>query len=252
MSGSELSQFEGHLAELMWRADAKGELYTKFLDLLNTVHNLDGPCEFSYPTPLFDSWTMEVTDTPIDKWQIVHSATDAESESSAQSQSESENEVVEISSGSDIPPNWPVPRSSSMRMRDAMTEKMILSLFSSSSMSDDDAEKTLTEEPAGATAVPVATASSDQPTRTSCKRKDARKERSKVAEREEPSTSVSSASYLTAQSKSSRAHVGRRKATGQKTIESEGASARPQRMRSDKICHPMGYRQAKKRKNQNQ
>lgn len=71
MSGSELSQFEGHLADVMWRADAKGELYTKFFDLLNTVYNLDGPCEFSYPTPLFDSWTMEVTDTSIDKWQIV-------------------------------------------------------------------------------------------------------------------------------------------------------------------------------------
>ena len=61
-------------------------------------------------------------------------------------------------------------------------------------------------------------------------------------------TSVASASYLTAQSKSSRARVGRRKATGQKTIESEGASARPQRMRSDKICHPMGYGQAKEEK----
>ena len=177
-----------------------------------------------------------------------HAETDAESESSAQSQSESENEVVEISSGSDIPPNRPVPQSSSMRMRDAMTEKMILSLFSSSSMSDDEAEKTLIEEPAGATAVPVATASSDKPTRTLRKRKDAGKERSKVAEGEEPSTSVASASYLTAQSKSIRAHVGRRKATGQKTIESEGASARPQRMRSDKICHPMGYRQAKEEK----
>ena len=127
------------------------------------------------------------------------------------------------------------------------------SLLSSSSMSDDEAEKTLIEEPAGANAVPVATASSDQPTRTLCKRNDARKERSKVAEREEPSTSVAIASYLTAQSKSSRAHVRRRKATGQKTIESKGASARPQRMRSDKICHPMGYREEKEeKKNQNQ
>ena len=198
MSGSQLSQFEGHLAEVMWRANAKGELYTKFFDLLNTVYNLDGPCEFSYPTPLFDSWTVEVTDTPIDKWQIVHAETDAESESSAQSQSESENEVVEISSGSDIPSNRPVPQSSGMRMRDAMTEEMISSLFSSSSMSDDEAEKTLIEEPAGANAVPVATASSDQPTRTLSKRKDAKKERSKVAEREEPSTSVASKSYLTA------------------------------------------------------
>ena len=115
-------------------------------------------------------------------------------------------------------------------------------------MSGDEAEKTLIEESAGANAVPVATASSDQPTRTLCKRKDSWKERSKVAEQEVPSTSVASASYLTAQSKSSRAHVGRRKATDQKTIESEGASARPQRMRSDKICHPMGYRQAKEEK----
>ena len=34
-----------------------------------------------------------------------------------------------------------------MRMRDSMTEKMISSLFSSRSMSDDEAEKTLIEEP---------------------------------------------------------------------------------------------------------
>ena len=51
---------------------------------------------------------MEASDTPIDKWQIVHAETDTESESSAQSQSETENEgqngFVEISSGSDIPP----------------------------------------------------------------------------------------------------------------------------------------------------
>ena len=252
MSGSELSQFEGHLAEVMWRADVKGELYKKFFELLSSIYKLYAPVEFTYPTPLFDSWTMEPSDTPIDKWQIVHAETDAESESSAQSQSETENEgqneVVEISSGSDIPPNRPVAQSSSMRMCDAMTEKMISSLFSSGSMSEDETEKTLIEESSGANAFPLATTSSEQPTLTFSKRTEVRKDKSKVPEQEEPSTSVGSETSHTAQSTSSRQHTRTRKPTGQKSTESEGASVRPQRMRLDKICHLRGYRQANEEK----
>ena len=49
-SWNKLSQFDGHLVEVMWR-----EVYTKFFDLVKSVYHLDGPREFSHPTALFNS-----------------------------------------------------------------------------------------------------------------------------------------------------------------------------------------------------
>ena len=60
----------------------------------------------------------------------------------------------------------PVAQSSSMGMCDAMTEKMISSLFSSGRMSEDETEKTLIDESSGANAFPVATTPTEQPTHT--------------------------------------------------------------------------------------
>ena len=66
MTGTQLSQFEGHMAEIMWRSEAKSNLYNSFFNLLRSVYTLQRPTEYHYTTPLFDSWNMEPqTDTPI-------------------------------------------------------------------------------------------------------------------------------------------------------------------------------------------
>ena len=54
MSGTQLSQFEGHLAEVMWRSEMKGDVYDKFFDLVRSVYLLNAPAEYYYTTPLFD------------------------------------------------------------------------------------------------------------------------------------------------------------------------------------------------------
>ena len=46
---NQLPQFDDYLVEVMWRANAKSEVYTKFFDLAKSVYHLDGPCEFSQP-----------------------------------------------------------------------------------------------------------------------------------------------------------------------------------------------------------
>ena len=34
MSGTKITQFEGHMAEIMWRSRARGDTYTELFDLL--------------------------------------------------------------------------------------------------------------------------------------------------------------------------------------------------------------------------
>ena len=38
LSGTQLSQFEGHVAEVMWRSEVKGDVYDKFFDLVRSVY----------------------------------------------------------------------------------------------------------------------------------------------------------------------------------------------------------------------
>ena len=52
-----LSQFEGLLAEVLWRNKARGNKYEKFSQLLRSVYSLQAPPQYSYPTPLFSTWT---------------------------------------------------------------------------------------------------------------------------------------------------------------------------------------------------
>ena len=58
MSGTLSSQFEGHMAELMWQSRSKGNLYELFFDLMETVYTLTGPPTFAFSRSeaLFDSW----------------------------------------------------------------------------------------------------------------------------------------------------------------------------------------------------
>ena len=57
MSGTKIIQFEGHLAEIMWRADVKLDHYEGFFRHLRSVNHLNGPPEYHYPTPFFSTWT---------------------------------------------------------------------------------------------------------------------------------------------------------------------------------------------------
>ena len=54
--GTKSGQFEGHLAEIMWRSEAKGDIYGRFFQLMRECWTLDKPVEYNYTTPLFDSW----------------------------------------------------------------------------------------------------------------------------------------------------------------------------------------------------
>ena len=57
MSRTKISQFEGHLAEIMWRADVKLDLYEGFFRHLRSVNHLNGRPEYHYRTPLFSTWS---------------------------------------------------------------------------------------------------------------------------------------------------------------------------------------------------
>ena len=190
MSGTELSQFEGHLAEVMWRSETKGRAYTAFFELLQSVYTLEAAAEYNYTTPLFDSWRMEPeTETPIADRQIVPGNTDAESEATSQSDAEqvvaqqvsrssddivvpsslpsaqvpstsieplSLSQVTISSDDSAIPPNLPtaqVPCNS--RMPDSLPMSQISAMFSSPGISEDEADKTIVEKtPSPPTVIP--------------------------------------------------------------------------------------------------
>ena len=136
MAGTQLSQFEGHMAEIVWRSEAKGNLYNSFFNLLRSVYTLQRPAEYHYTTLLFDSWNMEPqTDTPIAEVSIQPTYSDAETEALSQSDKEVATEAaVNISSydsGSDIPPNLPVNVQSTSRMPGAISSSELHSMFSS-------------------------------------------------------------------------------------------------------------------------
>ena len=60
ISGTKLTKFEGHLAEVMWRCEVKGNLYVSFFNLLRSVYHLNGYPTFTYWFPLFDSWDISI------------------------------------------------------------------------------------------------------------------------------------------------------------------------------------------------
>ena len=83
MSSTKLSQFEGHLAEVIWRSEVKGAVYDKFFKLLKSVYTLDAPANYLYTTPLFDSWSIDSSDTPS-RFTIEPMNTDAELEANSE------------------------------------------------------------------------------------------------------------------------------------------------------------------------
>lgn len=64
-SGTKINQFEGHLAEIMWRSN----IYTSFFDLVKYVYPLQKPATYVYKTPLFDTWAC-LPDFQLSDWDI--------------------------------------------------------------------------------------------------------------------------------------------------------------------------------------
>ena len=75
MSGTMLSQSEGHLAEVLWRHKARADKYHKFFQLLPSVYLLQAPPQYSYPTPLFSTSTVGESAEDLNR-SVVVPATD--------------------------------------------------------------------------------------------------------------------------------------------------------------------------------
>ena len=142
MTGTQPTQFDGHLAEVTWSPEARGRMFLAFFDLLRLVYTLQGP-EYRHITSLSDSWTMEPdAATPIVEWRIMPADSNAESKLSSQS-SMRDNLPTEIIRRSDdryIWPNqWPgcptVVNSTSVASN-TITESQIAAMFSSLSWDD--------------------------------------------------------------------------------------------------------------------
>nr|XP_022307898.1 uncharacterized protein LOC111113899 [Crassostrea virginica] len=109
MSGTKLGQFEGHMAEIMWRAEVKSNRYEGFFSLIKSVYPLNAAPQYHYTTPLFDTWTG-IPNNDLGDWDIRPGNTDAESESDIMStpgtsNSPSSSPAVFLESENSIPPN---------------------------------------------------------------------------------------------------------------------------------------------------
>ena len=61
--GCELTTFEGHLSEVIWRnhhRGSPGDVYEYFFILLNNIFTHRGPARMNSPRPLFDTWAGDL------------------------------------------------------------------------------------------------------------------------------------------------------------------------------------------------
>lgn len=70
MSGTKISQFEGHLCEIMWRAETKSHIYQSFFQSLSNIYTLSGPPVYTYPTPIFPTWSGLDSTAQLGDWEI--------------------------------------------------------------------------------------------------------------------------------------------------------------------------------------
>ena len=64
-NGVEITTFEQHLAEIVWRNHHKGspgEVNEAFFKLVNYIYNHDGPPRLNAPRPLFDTWRGDLAE----------------------------------------------------------------------------------------------------------------------------------------------------------------------------------------------
>ena len=59
MSGTKIKQFEGHLAEIIWRTNNRRNVYTAFFDLVKSIYTLRSSAVYRYTTPLFHTMPVE-------------------------------------------------------------------------------------------------------------------------------------------------------------------------------------------------
>ncbi len=64
INGTSIGNFEGHMAEIMWRNWHKKHTYEAFFNLLKRYYTLEGPPHLDFVTPLFPSWSAEVRQAP--------------------------------------------------------------------------------------------------------------------------------------------------------------------------------------------
>ena len=151
MSGTKYTQFEGHMAEFMWRAEAKGNVYNSFFDLLRSIYPLDRDPEYHYSTPLFD--TLVDPSSSVEDIMVHPALTDADTETDSDSvHSVSDRATSNQASSTDsgdyqFPPNLPVAESADASDTAA---DLLIALSSSLSISDDDHDATLTGAEGGA------------------------------------------------------------------------------------------------------
>ncbi|XP_055999056.1 uncharacterized protein LOC130047694 [Ostrea edulis] len=150
--GTKLSQFEGHLAEIMWRSAERGNVYEAFFNLLRSVYALDGPARYTYPSPLFNTWEgVPESQSKIDDWEIRPENTDAESEAESQNETSSELSTLQEDSGTILPNR--VLSSAELQERQMREQSSLDRLFDvmfEGSASEDEGDCTLTESTAPA------------------------------------------------------------------------------------------------------
>jgi hypothetical protein len=55
----------------MWRAEAKDNIYDRFFGYLQSVYNLTGPPKYTYPTPVFSTWSgLDGTASMVEEWEV--------------------------------------------------------------------------------------------------------------------------------------------------------------------------------------
>jgi len=61
INGTNLANFEGHIAEIIWRNHCKDiDIYEAFFDYLKEIYPLVQPAKLHCPTILFDSWKPDI------------------------------------------------------------------------------------------------------------------------------------------------------------------------------------------------
>ena len=64
LNGTSLTNFEAHLAEIVWRNFHHHDLYSSFFNLVTRYYNLQGPPNLNFPKPLFETWSAGVQHHP--------------------------------------------------------------------------------------------------------------------------------------------------------------------------------------------
>ncbi len=147
MSGTKRTQFEGHIAEIMFRnqvACSGGGMTSQFYDLLRDVYTLEAPPSYTYTTPLFSTWTMDDSvDTDTQSTTVVPILSDFDISDDVYNRSTDEDisngvERISISSTGEMNPSTEHGRSVRHRNTSPIDSPNIRSLFHTPSVSSSD------------------------------------------------------------------------------------------------------------------